>query len=129
MSGAQIGAECDGAPVKLDVLFGVYLQLQGDAFSSAMRPAIQVPVRLRDLASASPTEEVATRVVVPPPDDGYSTDDSSDSSFDGYDAQDRGQESSDSDSDDSIDGAEEPAWVAAGESYLLQWCFSPRCGR
>ncbi len=78
--------------------------------------ASQVPVRLRDLASASPTEEAAARVAAPPPDDGYSSDDSSDSSYDDYAARDRGEESSDSDSDESVDGAAEPAWVAAGES-------------
>ena len=86
-------------------------------------------MRLRDLASASPTE-VAAWVVAPPFDD-YSSDGSSDSSFDDYEAQDRGEASSDSDSDESLDGAAEPAWVAAGAScfqrgfYLLQSLYNP----
>ncbi len=84
-----------------------------------MHPArvFQVPVRLRDLASALPTEEVAARIPTPSPDDGYSSDDSLDSSYDGYAERDRREESGDSSSDDeSIDGTAEPAWVAAGES-------------
>ena len=73
-------------------------------------------MRLRDLASVSPTEAVARVAAAPPPDD-YSSDDSSDdSSYDGHDARDHRRESSDSDSDDeSVTGAAEAAWVAAGE--------------
>ena len=68
-------------------------------------------MRLRDLASASPTAAIQDAVAAPPLD--YSSDDSSsDSSFDGHEAH---GDSSESDETD-VGGHNEqpPSWVAAG---------------
>ncbi len=75
---------------------------------------VKVPVRLRDLASASPA--AAVNGAEDAPLDFSSDGDSSDSSFNGHEAPEEGSES-----DEDVRpqaGSEEPSWVAAGESCI-----------